>query len=216
MSLKLYKILKGTNPYVILFGIFVACSLLLQCFIPFLQKMAELKNGEWAWFLALFNTQFVLPMETISNFWAAVSATYVGLDRAAYTIDAFKSGKETVALTDDRMHQLTQVIWLTFFIYGIAVVLNTIFNAELALTPLFVAFGSSILCYVAGNKAVKAFETLSPENEETEDEVDKLILDDLNKEQLTTLTRITDMMKEKKEFTIRISKESKITGVRKS
>jgi len=170
MSRNLYKVLKGTCPYVLIFGIFVGISLVLQCFIPFLQKMAELNNGEWLWFLSLFNSKFVLPMEMISNFWAAISATYVGLDRAAYTVDAFKNGKEAEALSDDRMIQLTQVIWMSLFIYVIAVVLNTFFDAELALTPLFVAFGSSMLCYVAGNKAVKGFEKLSGNGEEGIDE----------------------------------------------
>jgi len=215
MSKNIYRALKGTCPYVLLFGVVVGISLLLQCFIPFLQKMAELRNGEWQWFLNIFNSQFVLPMDVISQFWAAISATYVGLDRAAYTFDAFKNGSETVAFDETRMVQLTQVIWLSFIIYAMSVGLNAFFNAELALTPLFVSFGSSMLCYVAGNKAVVALQRLSKYDDDDDEDSDGEgeFLEGLTEIQMKTMERLSNLLRQNKQFIVKIDKESKIIGM---
>lgn len=206
MGKRLYKVLQGTCPYVTLFGIIVMVSLIFQCFIPFLQRVAASQHGRYEWLLGLVNLNFQLPMEMISNFWAAISAAYVGLDRAAFTVDAMKNGIQNHAFDEDKMISLTHVMILSFIIYITAVGLNTFFDAELALTPLFVSFGSSVLCYVAGNKSVVAFSKLTPEQEKqmkTNDERLDLI-DDLTNDQFKSIELIIKKMKSKEDAIIRI------------
>jgi len=203
MSDPFKKRLKGASIYVLFFGFFVAGSLILQCLIPFLQLMAELNgNGEWAWFLTIFNARFNLPMEMISNFWAAISAAYVGLDRAAFSVDAFKNGNQTTAFTEEKIGHLKQVMVMSFFIYLLAVGLNSIFDADLALTPLFVSFGSTVLFYVSGNKVVSGFQKAHPESE-----IEKLTEDclkDMSEEQLMTMKKLSDIVKEGKTTVVKL------------
>jgi len=207
----IHKFWSGTFPYVFLFGIFVASSLMLQCFIPFLQRMAEIHDGSWEWLLTIFNSKFILPMEMISNFWAGISATYVGLDRAAFTVDAFKNGIHNDAFDDGKLKSLRQIMLLSFIIYGLAVILNTFFDAELALTPLFISFGSSVLCYVAGNKTVIAFSKLTPEDELEENDIK---LEELNENQIKTLAKISKLLiEDKKEMIIKIDENDRIVGM---
>jgi len=202
------RIFNGVCPYVIFFGIFVIFSLLLQCFVPFILRMAELGyNGNIAFLSQIINVNFNLPMEMISNFWAAISATYVGLDRAAFTVEALKNDKNTDAFCEEKLVQLNQIIWLSFIIYIIAVLLNTFFDAELALMPLLISFASSLLAYVAGNKAVRAFENLSKDKNPS-------VLDGLDEQQQLTLTRISGLIKSKKEITIKLDSDSKIVGMK--
>lgn len=172
--------------------------------------MAQANPAQWSKFLLIFNAKFKLPMETISQFWAAISATYVGLDRMAYTAKAWKDGNDTVSMSDYRMTQLAQIIWLSFFIFILALGLNTIFDVDLALEPLMISFGSSVLCYVAGNKAVRAFESLSVKNKALASEIIK----DLDQKQLDTLKSFSESLREKKEFILKVNEDSEIVQSR--
>jgi hypothetical protein len=158
-----------------MFGIFVIASILAQCFIPFFAKLNEYYQvtGNIGDFLNTFlNQNFVLPMDIISGFWAAISAAYVGVDRGMFMIDGFKNGQDIGAFDTDKIKHLTLVIILGLAIYVLAAGLNLFFDAELALAPLVTSFGSSVLLYVVGNKAIKASQTLSPENDLDQDGID--------------------------------------------
>lgn len=197
--------MRGTCPYVLFFGLIVFCSLLLQCFVPFIQKLAMLGyNGNVAFITSLININFSLPMETISNLWAAISATYVGLDRAAFTVDALRTGQESAAFDEEKMIQLTQILWMSFGIYVSAVLLYTFFDADLSLTPLFVSFGATVLSYVAGNKAVRAFQAMKKE-----DTTQRILLDGLTEEQILTVNKFTKIISENDEASFRI-KDGKV------
>jgi len=227
---KVFGILKGTCPYVIFFGFFVGVCLLLQCFIPFIQRMAELSgNGSynWSFWLQVLNTQFVLPMELISQFWAAIAATYVGLDRTAFAVDAFKHGTNGGhAFNDEKLSQLNSIIWLSFGIFILATLLNTFFQAELALAPLFACFGATVLFYVGGNKSVRTMENICPEEySEAFIRESDLDLKDLceavcKDETLTdddrkTIIVVANMLKRDEPFTMKVCENGKIQTLNK-
>jgi len=204
---------KTTYFYVILFGIFVAFSLCLQVFIPFLQMMVrhDLLNGNFQFLLSLVNQNFNLPMDVISSFWAAISAAYVGLDRAAFAIDALNKGPNTSAFNETKMRHLHQVLWMSFIIYALAVLLNTFFDAELALTPLLISFGSMMLLYVSGNKVVSGCERVKKPGSVHKGKVKEKI-DEMDEEQLQAICKVSDMIKSAEDTVIRIE-GSRVTRV---
>jgi hypothetical protein len=225
------KILKGISPYVIFFGFFVGVSLLLQCFIPFLQKMVELNNigYNWGYWLTILNNDFTLPMELISQFWAAIAAAYVGLDRTVFAVDALKHGtNDQEAFSPNKLKQLNQIMWLSFGLYILAVLLNTVFQAELALTPLLACFGSIVLFYVSGNKVVRTMEKVCPEQYE-ELFIDNNNLKDtfrecckelyktsgLTDDDMKTILIVSDLLKKDESFHLKVDASGKIETLRK-
>ena len=153
------KMLDGTSIWVIMFGVMVGVSLLLQCMIPFLTRMAHaFGNDSW---LVMTNVNFVLPMDVITSFWAAISAAYVGFDRGAFTLATLRG--EYNKLETGNPGRNRQVIKLSFGIYALAVLLNVFFDAELSLGPLMSSFGASVLLYVSGQRSILAASKFAPE-----------------------------------------------------
>lgn len=161
MSEKFRSRWEGASIWVIFFGIFVICSLIIQCVVPFLSKFASIEKLEILRFL--INQQFILPMEVITSFWAAISAAYIGVDRAAMTISTVNG--EYNKLDKGNPEHNRHIIILSFFIYITAVLLNLIFDTNLALTPLATSLGASVLLYVSGQKAIYAASKIAPEND---------------------------------------------------
>jgi hypothetical protein len=142
-------------------------SLFLQCLIPFLQTFGEsLRLGN---LLPFLNTRFILPIDIITSLWTAIAAGYVGLDRGMFAIDGLKNGANIQAFTDEKRKHMVHIIFLSFFIYILAVFLNILFNSALSLTPLATAFGSTVLCYVLGNKVIGGAQKLAPEEDLDQD-----------------------------------------------
>jgi hypothetical protein len=171
MSEQFRKRWEGASIWVIFFGIFVVVSLFTQCIIPFLAKFAELHN--YSWLLAIVNQQFILPMEVITSFWAAISAAYIGVDRAAMTISTVNGTYNHVDSGNPEHNR--HIIIESFIIYSVAVLLNIIFDIELSLTPLATSFGASVLLYVSGQKAIYAASKIAPEDDKDADGVPDVI-----------------------------------------
>jgi hypothetical protein len=183
---KVLKFLNSSSRYVIFFGIFVMISLLVQCLVPFASKFGEAVKYA-GWMNIFLNQNFHLPMELISEFWAALSAIYVGADRGMFMIDGFKNGMDIKAFDKEKLSHLTEVIILSFVIYAEACGLNLVFDADLALSPLLVSLGSSVLLYVTGNKAIQASQKLTKEDDMNQDGIKdseqdpEIVLKDLKK-----------------------------------
>lgn len=160
MSEKIIKRIQGASIWVIAFGIFVGCSLITQCIIPFLAKFC-VERGIGGILYALANQNFNLPMDVITSFWAAISAAYIGVDRAAMTISTINGEYEKTDYGNPAHNK--QVIILSFIIYTLAVVLNLIFDVELSLIPLATSLGAAVLLYVSGQKAIYAASKIAPE-----------------------------------------------------
>ena len=171
MAEKLKTRLQGSSIFVIFYGLFVVASLVHQALIPFLVKYAAYTGTEDSRQIFL-NMNFHLPMGTITDFWALISATFVGVDRAAFSVAAFKDHHEGGKVDFGHRGHLIQIILQSFLIYVVAVCLNTFLEADFSLTPLAVSLGSSILLYVAGNKVIMASDKLAKDREENEEEVE--------------------------------------------
>lgn len=162
MSDKFRSRWEGASLWVILFGLFVMCSSIFQCLIPFLAKFENILNLELL--NLLVNQSFVLPMDIITSFWAGISAAYIGVDRAAMTISTINGQYNQIDKGNPEHNR--HIIILSFFIYLVAVLLNMIFDAELALAPLATSLGASVLLYVSGQKAIYAASKIAPESDQ--------------------------------------------------
>ncbi|MDR2457689.1 MAG: hypothetical protein LBD41_04335 [Clostridiales Family XIII bacterium] len=173
---------EGSSIWVILFGIFVVVSLFLQCLVPFLMKY----NGFATYFV---NMQFVLPMDVITSFWAAISAAYIGVDRAAMTISTVNG--EYNKLDKGNPEHNRHIIIESFIIYSVATALNIIFDAQLSLTPLATSLGASVLLYVSGQKAIYAASKIAPEGDSDSSGIPDVIED-----------KIRELIKDNKHYII--------------
>ena len=163
----------GTSYLVLLYGLLVAGSLVLQAFIPFLQKMAE--TSKWVgpvWF-SLVNTKFVVPIKLITDFWAWISAAYVGVDRMAFSVQAFKDANKPGEVDYGQKNHILQIIALSLFVYTVAVMLNFFLEADFALESLFASVGCSVLLYVSGNKIIKATDKAGEDEEKLDEAIEK-------------------------------------------
>lgn len=104
-----------------------------------------------------------MPIEIMATFWVAVSSAYVGVDRAIFAAHAattayVESNKELDTGSSSRnLHVILQSLILFLF----AVILNFVFNKDLALSQFFIALGSSITLYVAGTKSISVANELT-------------------------------------------------------
>lgn len=147
------------------FGVIVGLSLVLQAIVPITALILHKFGLEQ---LAIpLNENFKLPMDVITTFWAACCAAYVGVDRAAFTIQTFIN-KEGTHINGEPEH-LKQVIIESFIVYSIGVLLNVFFNADFALSPLFTAFGSSLVLYIGGSKAITGVKGISKHDDLDQD-----------------------------------------------
>lgn len=133
-------------------------------------------------------------MENITWFWTAIAAGYVGLDRAMFAADGLKHGMKIEAFSETKRIQLVQVIFWTAAIYILAVGLNIFFDADLALTPLATALGSTILAYVSGNKLIGGAQKLHPDEDLDQDGIRDT--DQYNKTELEALREKYTKLKE--------------------
>jgi hypothetical protein len=190
---KLFKIFASGNFLIVVFyALFVMITLLLQCLIPFLQTFGDIMH--LSYMIPFLNQEFVLPMDIITSLWTAIAAGYVGLDRGMFAIDGLKNGNKIEAFTESKRKHMIHIILLSFFIYVLAVILNIIFNANLSLTPLATAFGSTILCYVLGNKVIGGAQKLAPEEDLDSDGIKDE--DQYNKSELKALREKYEKLKE--------------------
>jgi hypothetical protein len=93
-------------------------------------------------------------MDVLTNLWAAISAAFVGVDRAAFSVAAFK--EHTSQINYGKRKNLLQIIIMGFFIYVFATALNMFFAADFSLNALALSFGATVLLYVSGNKVIMA------------------------------------------------------------
>jgi hypothetical protein len=184
--------------YVILFGVFVLISQFLQCVIPFMTKLAEM-HGYDGFLLLFLNQQFVLPMDIICDFYAAITAAYVGVDRAAFAVATFKD--HMTEGNYGKSEHILHIIVQNFIIYSSSVLLNMIFDVQLSLAPLAVALGSSVLLYVSGNKVIMGAGKLAQPSDIDEDGID-----DSEQDQGEVLERYKATLKERDKWLAAIEK----------
>lgn len=151
-----------SSTIVLLFGILINVMMVLHCLVPFIGYILT-SYGYTNRFIQFINTEFSLPIEIMATFWVAVSSAYVGVDRAIFAAHAattayVESNKELDKGSSSRnLHVILQSLVLFLF----AVLLNFVFNKDLALSQFFIALGSSITLYVAGTKSISVANELT-------------------------------------------------------
>lgn len=161
----------GTSSFFVFFyGVFLIISLFLQCLIPFISRMLDI-DPQYKILDNIFNNNFKLPMATMAWSWSILCGTYVFSDRVAFTISAFtrKDGNGHLNMNDmpniGNMDRLKFIIWESFIVYFVAVLLYLLFDTDLQLEPLFGAFASSIIAFVNGNKAIRSASAMSKKDD---------------------------------------------------
>ncbi|MDR0676687.1 MAG: hypothetical protein LBF97_06575 [Elusimicrobiota bacterium] len=194
--------LNTSSSLVLFFGFVIGLSIILQCFVPLTALLFQEigYSGFWA---TVFNVNFNLPIDVIINSWAILCAVYVGVDRASLTALTLAGEKGKMEIGNPE--HLKQVIFQSFILYILSVGLYLFFDVELALAPMFIAFSSSLILFVGGNKAIKGASSLAPEEDLNQDGV----ADGLNEEQKKTITKIIEMMKTGKTFKVRVNNKKR-------
>lgn len=146
-----------TSFFVRLYAIILAVVLILQALIILVQNSEfadllrmDLQKGVLLDFL---NGSLVFPIETMTNFWVAISCAYIGVDRASYFIKTSNCESGQTDFGDPSSNR--KIILWSGLLYGVAVLCNMFVDAEFSLTQFAAAFGSSIMLYVAGQKGIK-------------------------------------------------------------
>lgn len=100
------------------------------------------------------NGSLTLPISNMGWIWCSICAVYCGADRASYCIKTSKmvSGKIDVG----EPKNLRRIIIHACILFIIAIICNGFVDAEFDLNAWSSAFGSSILLYVGGMKAIKS------------------------------------------------------------
>lgn len=118
--------------------------------------------------LKKFNFDFInanleIPMEMLSYCWVAISAAYVGVDRASYAIKTSQLEAGAMDCGDPATNR--RVILLSGLLLATGFIFNIFVDADFQLPSLTTSFGSSITLYCAGQKAVKCTKYISPKSE---------------------------------------------------
>ena len=100
------------------------------------------------------NGNLELPMQTISWFWMAISAAYIGVDRAAYAIKTANTKIGQADMGDPAT--IRHIIFISGLLALEALICNGLVEADFQLDAFFTAFGTSCTFYVAGQKAIKS------------------------------------------------------------
>ena len=187
VSNKIDEHIKGTSGWVIFFGVFTACCLILQC----LDKLLDTICGSTI--ITYFNQNFILPIDTLTTLYAILCASYIGVDRASFALSTFKGTKNVQDYGN--AYRLRHIIIQNFIICILAIILNRFFDVPLGLESLFTSFGLSVILYVGGQKSIFAASKLA--NDENNNGIDDRIEND--KELIKTLNYL---IKENKKFKI--------------
>ena len=141
-----------TSFMVIAYAVVTAIVMLIQFALCLCLKFNWQTNN--IVFADFINGNLVLPMQTIAWFWMAISAAYIGVDRAAYAI---KTANERSGQSDmGDPSTIRRIILISGLLTLEALVCNGFADADFELDAFFTAFGSAITLYVTGQKAIKS------------------------------------------------------------
>lgn len=130
-----------------------------------LQRFSEVE-----FIVNILNGNVNMPLKSLSAFWVAICAAYVGVDRTAY---ALKSARISVGNTDvGDPHTLRYVMVISFIILMAGVISNAFVDYDFQLENLGAAFGSSVALYIAGQKAIKCVKYIDVNGDGIPDGID--------------------------------------------
>lgn len=144
-----------TSALVFIYGFVLILTMLLQSFMNIANVLVEKEfiNGDSFLLSLMLSNGSELPLSTMAFLWASIASAYVGTDRAAYAAKSFSLSYGEQDVGDPSTVRF--IIAETFLVYLVGVVLNMFTPGEYCLNELASAFGTTILFYVAGQKAGK-------------------------------------------------------------
>ncbi len=164
-----------TSFWVFLYAIIFIFIMLIQTGISLLQVeetkafLLE-KFSEVEFIVNILNGNVNMPLKSLSAFWIAICAAYVGVDRTAY---ALKSARISVGNTDvGDPKTLRCIMIISFIVLMVGVASNTFVDYDFQLENLGAAFGSSVALYIAGQKAIKCVKYIDVNGDGIPDGVD--------------------------------------------
>lgn len=163
------KFYYSSRFWVCLYALVMAMFMTFQIIIGCLEN-GTLKVPE---FIARFiSGQASLPMETLAWMWTALVSLYCGFDRVVDIRNTMQLSSGTMNLGD--LAKLRGIIMLSLLLLVVGTVGHITTGRDFQLAALASAFGSSIIIYVSGNKAVKAvkYKCLDENNDGVPDEVE--------------------------------------------
>lgn len=102
----------------------------------------------------ILNGDVALPISALSYLWVGICAAYIGVDRAAYAIKSSKMISGSTDVGDPAT--IRKIILISGLVLAFGCISNCFINYDFELNSLASAFGSSILLYIAGQKAIKS------------------------------------------------------------
>ena len=141
-----------TSTWVFVYSIACFITMVLQALIALCIKYNfTFKNIV---FSDLINGSLMLPISNMGWLWCSICAVYAGVDRASYAIKTSQLESGKLDIGDPK--SLRKIIIIAGVLFFIAVICNGFADADFDLNSWSSAFGSSILLYVGGMKAIKS------------------------------------------------------------
>ena len=143
-----------TSFYLSLYAIICAITMFLQMVAMFVTTKDIEANLITDFLKSIINPKTTLPIETLNSLWVAISAVYIGTDRAVF---AWK----TANLEQGKMDVGDPSKARRIILYsGLLMLEGFLFNAidgefNFGLEQLASAFGTSTLLYIAGMKSIR-------------------------------------------------------------
>lgn len=145
-----------TSFMVFIYALVLLSMMFLQDIIYIIGNYSEALehlNSE-SFLFKILNGQVALPISALSFIWVGVCAAYIGVDRAAYAI---KSSKMVSGETDvGDPATIRKIILISGLVLLFGCISNCFIDYDFELNSLASAFGSSVLLYIAGQKAIKS------------------------------------------------------------
>lgn len=141
-----------TSTWVTVYALSCLVIMILQALICLCLKF-QIKVDKIL-FADFINGNLVLPISNMGWVWCSICAVYCGADRASYCIKTSKMTSGKLDVGDPA--SLRRIIILAGLLFIIAIICNGAVDAEFDLNAWSSAFGSSILLYVGGMKAIKS------------------------------------------------------------
>ena len=165
-----------TSFYVSIYALTCAITMLLQIIAIFIttKDFGILNNFFLLKFLKIIvNPKTALPIETLNSLWVAISAVYIGTDRAAFAWKTANLAQGKMDVGDPS--KARRII----FYSGLLMLEGFLFNAvdgdfDFGLEQLASAFGTSTLLYIAGMKSIRLTSNTDGEVKQEEENNEKV------------------------------------------
>lgn len=147
----------SSSFYVFIYALVCSVAMLMQLFAIFIttKNFGIFETNAVLQFLrAVINPKTKLPIETLNSLWVAISAIYIGADRAVFAWKTANLGEGKMDVGDPS--KARKIILYS----GLMMLQGFVFNAldgefDFGLEQLASAFGTSTMLYIAGMKSIK-------------------------------------------------------------